>query len=591
MKATCLLRMSLLPLLLGGLTVATPARAEVTVINYWRLGESDSGASSGGSSMTTVDLVAGQLLTNAADAGVYPTYTNDVSSDAATATGSQLALAMDGNQSCAGNVIPNLTDNFGIELWVKPAVVAGTRVLAYNGNTSSSGWGIFQTGTTYEALFGGNAIFGSAAASANTWTHLALVRAGGVATLYVNGNPAGTTSIPPNPPSGNFLIGGNNLDAENFWGALDEVRVFTFAPGGFDVTNLLYFQNRATVVTPLSFSVAASAGTNSVSVSVTPSNLPWTASANAPWLHVATSSGAGSGTVTFTYDDNSWVSRSGAITVAGQTITVTQSAPSYSLNGNYDFYWTGDVFEEPWTEGNDSLGITVTPNTGIWSVTSYANWIHPTPNGVGSGTISFSYDENPDPNGGARSGQVWINNGANTFLRFIVFQQARPSGAAQVTYRFTGHLQPYLPQYIPDNASAALKSVQAGDVFYLSMTLVPPAGFISYENWACAVNNITFSVPSRGLHYSKSFADLEVLNDGNNPDTLRWDANGVDSTVNMIFWARDFNESALSSGNVPNPLNLSGFHANGFSQISLYNGVGSNPTLFDGDLVPMPALN
>jgi hypothetical protein len=328
-----------------------------------------------------------------------------------------------------------------------------------------------------------------------------------------------------------------------------------------------------------------------VNVSVNPSNVSWTATANAAWLHVSTTNGTGSGTVMFTFDDNTYFPRSGTLTIGGQTVTVSQGAPSYSLSGNYSGYWTGIVLEEPWSEGNDSVSITVTPNTGIWSVNSYASWIHPTPNGVGSGRISFSFDANTDPNGGARSGQVFINNGANSLLRFVVFQQAPPSGAGQATYHFTGRLNSYLPQYVPANASPALKSVQNGDVFYLTMTLVPSAGPIAYEDLACGVNNISFSVPSRGLVYSKSFADLQVLHDANNPNTLRWDANGVDSTVNMLFWARDFTQTALTSGNVPNPLDLSGFHANGFSQVILFNGVGQNPELFYGDLVPMPALN
>ncbi|MGH8024258.1 MAG: hypothetical protein ACRED1_11785, partial [Limisphaerales bacterium] len=63
-------------------------------------------------------------------------------------------------------------------------------------------------------------------------------------------------------------------------------------------------------------------------------------------------------------------------------------------------------------------------------------------------------------------------------------------------------------------------------------------------------------------------------------------------TVNMTFWARDFSETALPNGNMPNPLNLTGFHnGDSFAQIILYNGTGGNPTLFTGNLVPMPTLN
>jgi len=60
----------------------------------------------------------------------------------------------------------------------------------------------------------------------------------------------------------------------------------------------------------------------------------------------------------------------------------------------------------------------------------------------------------------------------------------------------------------------------------------------------------------------------------------------------MTFWARDFSQTALPNGNVPSPLNLTGFHnSDDFSQIIFYNNNGENPTLWMGNLVPIPALN
>jgi uncharacterized protein (TIGR03437 family) len=63
--------------------------------------------------------------------------------------------------------------------------------------------------------------------------------------------------------------------------------------------------------------------------SVTTGNgCPWQAAANTDWISIATGSpGVGSGTVHYTVASNS-AGRSGTITIAGQTITVTQSAPS-----------------------------------------------------------------------------------------------------------------------------------------------------------------------------------------------------------------------------------------------------------------------
>ena len=54
----------------------------------------------------------------------------------------------------------------------------------------------------------------------------------------------------------------------------------------------------------------------------------WTATANASWLHT-TSSGTGNGLAIFTFDANSGATRSGTLTIAGLTLTVTQAGSSY----------------------------------------------------------------------------------------------------------------------------------------------------------------------------------------------------------------------------------------------------------------------
>jgi hypothetical protein len=590
MHASHLLRIRryLLSFLLWSAVAAQTASAAFNVLSYWHIGENDPGAAAGAPCTNLIDSVGGRTLTNTPHGAAYPMYTNNPDAAATSATGSRLAVQMDGGQSSAGNVISGLTDNFGVELWVRPLSSSGVQALVYNGNTSASGWGIYRNGNSCEALFGGVAIFAVTPLSTNIWTHLALVRAGGTTTFYTNGVALGSTATAPAAPAGSLLLGANNARIENFLGALDEVRIFSFGAGEFNVTNLLYRQATSFTLSSNSFSFSATGGTNSLTLTVVPTNVSWSASANVSWLHLTNTAGAGSATLVFTYDDNPWVARSGTLTVAGQTVTVTQGPPAYSLSGNYSYYWTGEVFEEPATGATDYIGLTVTPNAGTWSVTSYADWIHPSPaSGAGSTNLPFIIDPNTNSSGAARYGMLYLNNAAGSMLRWVVFQQAPASGTGQATYRFTGKLQAYLPQYIPSDASTNLKSVQAGDVFYMTMTIVPGASSIYYGTYACSVNAFTFSVPSRGLVYSRSFADLEVLADNNNPHTLRADANGVDSTVNMIFWARDFTHTALASGSVPFPLNLSGFHADGFAQIILYNGVGGNPTLFYGDLVPL----
>ncbi len=54
----------------------------------------------------------------------------------------------------------------------------------------------------------------------------------------------------------------------------------------------------------------------------------WTATANVPWLHTS-SSGTGAGLAIFSFDANTGATRTGTLTIAGQTVTVTQAGSSY----------------------------------------------------------------------------------------------------------------------------------------------------------------------------------------------------------------------------------------------------------------------
>ena len=91
------------------------------------------------------------------------------------------------------------------------------------------------------------AFFGTGDVVPGVWTHLAIVCTDTVATFYVNGVASGTTTTLPNSASGFIGIGTNAVvpAANLFQGKIDEVRVFTFAPGAFVATDLLF-----TVVPP-----------------------------------------------------------------------------------------------------------------------------------------------------------------------------------------------------------------------------------------------------------------------------------------------------------------------------------------------------
>jgi len=81
--------------------------------------------------------------------------------------------------------------------------------------------------------------------------------------------------------------------------------------------------------------VGPAAGSNSVVLAVAPNSATWTATTNATWLHLspANQSGAGSTNVIFSYDANPSQTRSNTLTIAGQTLTVTQAGSTYVAAG------------------------------------------------------------------------------------------------------------------------------------------------------------------------------------------------------------------------------------------------------------------
>lgn len=226
---------------LAALSFASGAQAAITVLDYYRLGEADPGAVAGNvANATTADSGGANPLART-DSNTTLRYSSAVSPVAAQRVGSTLATTFDGGDDkfSIGTPISILTNNFGIEAWVNAATTAGTGVIAYNGSTSTSGWGLFRSGGTYMGLYGGVNFVSGAPVTTGTWVHLALVRDNGVTTLYANGVASGTSGAVPNTPALGFAIGNPIPGGEGFNGLIDEVRVFSFAPGAFSTRDLL----------------------------------------------------------------------------------------------------------------------------------------------------------------------------------------------------------------------------------------------------------------------------------------------------------------------------------------------------------------
>lgn len=144
---------------------------------------------------------------------------------------------------------------------------------------------------------------------------------------------------------------------------------------------------------PPSATIGAGGGTGTVSVTASASNCPRTASSNAEWISITFgASGTGDGAVGYAVPANPTLNpRTGTLTIAGQTFTLTQS---------------GGVC----TFSISPTSATISPNGGVssfnliatagcqWNATSNASWVTVnTPSGTGTAAISYQVAPNPNP--------------------------------------------------------------------------------------------------------------------------------------------------------------------------------------------------
>ena len=158
----------------------------------------------------------------------------------------------------------------------------------------------------------------------------------------------------------------------------------------------------AASINPTSQTVGAAGGT-ATSVAVTSTaGCAWTATSNASWITITQgASGSGNGSVTFTVAATTGPERTGTLTIAGQTHTVTQtSGCTYSINPT-----SHNLSDAAQT----SPAISVTAGAGCtWTAVSNAGFITITEgaSGTGNGTVRYSVTKNNGNN--SRTGTITI---------------------------------------------------------------------------------------------------------------------------------------------------------------------------------------
>ena len=156
-------------------------------------------------------------------------------------------------------------------------------------------------------------------------------------------------------------------------GTTYELRVTSIGPGGSTISAVSNTFARsgpcASALSATSAALGAAASTGSVNVNVA-TGCAWTATSGASWLTVtAGTPGSGNGTVSFSAAANTATSaRTGTLSVAGITFTVTQAAAgcTYAIN----------PVSRTVAAGGETITVNVTAGASCaWTATTTASWI------------------------------------------------------------------------------------------------------------------------------------------------------------------------------------------------------------------------
>lgn len=171
---------------------------------------------------------------------------------------------------------------------------------------------------------------------------------------------------------------------------------FTAATGGLaqihTIDSVVIAEQSCTfTLSPPSQNFSASANLGGVSVA-TQSGCAWTATSNASWISITSgASGVGNGVVGYSITaNNTGAQRIGTLTIAGQTVTITQSACTFALSPTSQSFGTG----------LGTGGFSITTQTGCaWSAISNDSWITITSasSGTGLGSVAYNVTANSGP--------------------------------------------------------------------------------------------------------------------------------------------------------------------------------------------------
>jgi acetyl esterase/lipase len=187
-------------------------------------------------------------------------------------------------------------------------------------------------------------------------------------------------------------------------GCLPRTGTLTVAGQTFTVTQA--GSTGSFTTSPTSRAHPAASGAGTISVTASSADCSWHASSNAAWLTITSgASGTGDGVVSYNVNANlSCQPRSGTLTVAGQTFTVTQAAGA------------GNVALSPPGRQHSASGetgaITVNPSSGncAWTAATGSSWITIASGASGTGTGAINYAVAANLSTNTRAGAITVQN-------------------------------------------------------------------------------------------------------------------------------------------------------------------------------------
>lgn len=222
-------------------------------------------------------------------------------------------------------------------------------------------------------------------------TKISLAGGGLLYSTYLGGSASDSGRGVTLDPAGNVYLTGStaSTDFPATPGAFQE------AYGGFGGSDA-FVARFSDVVGSCTYSVSLNAesfpagGGQSTLVVNTNVGCAWIASSHAPWIAIGATSGRGSGSVRCSVAENlSAAPRAGTATIAGQAISITQSAATcrYSLSSRRETFAEG--------EGLGTIEV-IAPAGCAWTAVSGANWVTVRSGASGSGSypVRFTVSQN-----------------------------------------------------------------------------------------------------------------------------------------------------------------------------------------------------